>query len=805
MNAPGERLDASTLASLEFEAVVDLVAARATCAPGQASVRALRPGEIARAEEDLALVDDAVALLQSGTDIGFGGVVDVVDAVERGALGSTLSGAELRAIAHSERALATAVDLVRRPRRDVEGDVAVDLHGRPPRPLLSLASRRQNTDALMRRLESAVQDDGTLADSASAELGRLRRAQRALSEEIRRRVDDIVRRPTTAKLLSEGIVTMRDGRYVVPVRADAAPQFAGVVHGQSASGATVFIEPMACVEANNRLRGLEADEEREIARVLAELSALVGAAADAIAAHAVLVARLDAIFARGRWAISARAISPRLVDGQMVRIVRGRHPLLRHEAVALDVSFGDEADAIVISGPNMGGKTVVLKTIGLFCALAYAGIPLPCAAGTEMGAFEHIACVIGDDQSIADDLSSFSAHLRALQHALRRAGASSLVLVDEIGSGTEPGAGAALAQAVIEALLTTGAKVVVTTHYTQLKIFAASRPRVMNASMLFEAATHAPTYELAMGVPGQSLAFALANTIGMDATTIGRAQELLGADSQNLERAFEGLAAERERFRAEAQAQEAELARLRGLETDLRDEVRRAEADRTAFERKAADALERAIREARDELTARAARSEGDARRQRARSAADAEDALKKTMAEIRRSLGLEGSKAAEAAPKAYAVGDRVYVKSFGRTGVVSELYDRDVLVTIGSVRALVSRRDITRDPALLDPASDNTLSRNASAADPRLASLDASTSIDVRGMRVDEAMPVVDKALDDASLAGLAVLRIIHGKGTGQLGRGLREMLKGHAQVQTAEFAPDREGGTGVTVVTLR
>jgi DNA mismatch repair protein MutS2 len=501
-----------------------------------------------------------------------------------------------------------------------------------------------------------------------------------------------------------------------------------------------------------------------------------------------------------------RALAPRLIDATSIRIAHGRHPLLRRAAVPLDVEVGRDADAVVISGPNMGGKTVVLKTIGLFCVLAHCGIPVPASAGTEIGEFDHIACIIGDEQSIANNLSSFAAHLRALRSAIDRAAPRSLVLVDEIGSGTEPGAGAALAQACVEALLAAGTRIVVTTHYAQLKVFAASRDRVANASMLFDAATHEPTYMLAMGVPGQSLAFALADSIGMDDTIVRRAETLQGEDAQRLERAFANLAEERERLHEQSAAAERELDRLRTVETELRERVAAADKERQSFERRASEALDRAVQTVRDELIAKAERSESDARRQRTGANVEATDAMRRTMADIRRSLGLDQTAPAGAAPNAYAVGDRVYVRTFGQTGVVSEVFDRDVLVTMGSVKAVVSRTDLTRDPAVTaKDAGGETRTKSVQHAESRMASLDASTSIDVRGMRVDEAMPIVDKALDDASLAGLATLRVIHGKGTGQLGRGIRDFLKGHAQVQGAAFAPDNQGGTGVTVITLR
>lgn len=799
MDGAGGRFAQATLDALEFPLVIGRIAALATCAPGVSAVRALAPLDVrAAAEAELALVSDAQAALQAGADLGFGGAEDTGDSLDRSDVGGTLAGAELAAIARSERALSAGIASLRSPAGESKPAAWTRL--------LAVCAGRRDTVTLTRELDHAIAEDGAVLDSASSELARLRRQQRAAAEEVRRKLDEIVRNSVTAKLLSEPIVTVRRGRFVVPVRIEMAGQLNGVVHDQSASGATVYVEPMACVEANNRLRALEAAEEREIQRILTALSALVGSSSADLRANAALLARLDSIGARARFAAQTSATSPALDPEPTLRIVHGRHPLLRKSPVPLDVDLGEAFDALIISGPNMGGKTVVLKTVGLFCLLAYAGVPVPAAAGTRIGWFGHIACVIGDEQSIADDLSSFSAHLRALHEALRHARPGSLVLVDEIGNGTEPGAGAALAQAFIETLLAAGARVIVTTHYTQLKIFAASRDRVANASMAFDLATREPTYALAIGVPGQSLAFELATSLGLDRTMIARAESLFGEDAQNLERAFAGLAAERERFARQAGEAEAELARMRGVETSLRAEIEAASAARRDFERTAHDALERGIAAARDELIAKAERADRDARRQRVRIAGDTGDAVKTAMADIRRSLGLEAGQSEAAAPSAYAAGDRVYVKRFGQPGIVSEIYDRDALVTMGAVRAVVPLSDITRDPAALGGAA---ATRAASAADrgasSKLASLEAATSVDVRGMRVDEASEIVDKALDEASLAGLTILRIIHGKGTGQLGRGLREFLRGHPQVQTTATPSDREGGTGVTVVTLR
>ena len=779
-------LSPETLAALEFPEVIDQIAGQATCAPGEAAVRDLSPlPDIANAQTEQLLVEDAAAFVQAGGSIAFGGSVDVVPMLERAALGASLSGTDLRSIADAERALAAC------------GRAKTHSVLRPSGRFKELLGRRLDTFALVARIDRAVEPDGRIADGASSELSKIRRQQRALQEEVRERCQALVRKPSVAKLLSEAVVTVREGRYVLPVRREYVAQFEGVVHDESASGATAYIEPMACVDANNRLRSLESAEEREIARILAELSAAVGDDSDALRANAALLARVDCVGARARWGLARAANRPDLGEDRALRIVAGRHPLLRREVQPLDVDLGERFDALIISGPNMGGKSVALKTIGLFCVLAYAGIPLPAAPGTRFGRFEHVACVLGDEQSIADDLSSFSAHLQALRGALAVAGPRSLVLVDEIGSGTEPSAGAALAQAFVEALLARGARAVVTTHFTQLKVFAAAAERVTNASMLFDPETNAPTYVLAVGVPGQSLAFPLAKALKLDPALIARAEELLGVEARGLERAFEELAAERDAMRRKQTELEAERGRSQELEAELARQVEAAAKERKQFELRAAGVLHDAVRQVRAELVESALRSAEVTRRKKAPSEAGAGKALEKTLEGMRKSLGLEPSAPGESGGPDFKAGDTVFVRSFDASGVIRELYERDALVAMGGVKVVVSRSELSAQAGKpVTPARHATM-------EPVLT--DAPSSIDVRGMRVDEAMPLVDKALDSASLAGAAELRIIHGKGTGQLGRGIREFLRDHPQVATTVQAGDREGGSGVTIVSLK
>ena len=793
MSSKPSAADAAALAALDFPDVVRRIAELATCTPGRAAVLELQPSpdrSAAAAEQEL--VSDAVAYQQAGVDISLAGVQDVSESIDRAAVGGSLSAEALLYISQAEAALARASRALQ------TADASASPLHQARTSLARLVGHACDSSALVRAIEKAI-DRGEIRDDASAELARIRRQQRSLRDEVRDTCAALVRKHSAARYLSEPVVTVRGGRYVVPVRKEFVAQFGGVVHDESASGSTAFVEPLACVEANNRIRSLEAAEAREIARILGELSELVRAQAGDLRRNASLRAHLDSIGARGRWALQVQANAPDLVDDRVVRVVRGRHPLLRHEAVPLDVTLGEEFDVLIVSGPNMGGKSVALKTIGLFCALAYAGVPLPAAPGTRIGWFEHIACVLGDEQSIAADLSSFSAHLRALRDAARRAGSGSIILVDEIGSGTEPGAGAAIAQAFLEAAMARGAKVVATTHFTQLKAFAAQTPRVANASMLFDARTNEPTHVLAVGIPGESFALRLARALEMDVGIVERAESLLGEDARNLESAFAGLAAERDRLERRQEELGQALARAQGLEDVLKTRAFELERERKSFEARAEARLDAAVRDVRAELLERAGRGAATAKRQ-LRGAPDADATLAKTLKDVRLSLGLERPESGADAAAVHE-GDPVFVQSFGQRGTVSAVYDRDLLVSMGAVKAVVPKSDV-----VLDAGGGGRPKASATTAHQiAVGERSARAEIDVRGMRVDEAMPVVDKALDDAWLAGLSELRIIHGKGTGQLGRGINAFLRDHAQVQSTHAAHDKAGGSGVTLVTLK
>ena len=657
-------------------------------------------------------------------------------------------------------------------------------------------------------IDRAIGERGDVLDRASPALARLRRNAGHAQDEARDRCAAILRSPRYAKAIQDTIVTVRDGRFVIPVKAEFGNAVAGVVHDTSSSGHTLFIEPLDALDVNNRLRTLRIEEEHEVARILADLSALVGSRRERAETNLDVLADLDLVLARVRVAQAMDALPPAIVDAPRVDIRSGRHPLLGARAVPQSLVLDDEVRFIVISGPNMGGKTVALKLVGLFVAMAYCGMQLPAAEGTTIGNFAYVGCDIGDEQSIAENASTFSAHLRRLRTIVESSGERSLVLVDEIASGTEAGSSAALGIALVEHLLAHGARGIVTTHSTELKLFASATPHVRNGSVRFDPANFVPTYELDLGSPGRSLAFPLARTLGLDPAIVGRAEELLSTSERDYDRALAELADVRAEAVAERDALRRERAELTSLEALARERAAALERERGALARQADERLGRALREFVAELERRNKDRVG-----RAKVTSGQASLLGRVLDDVHRDLGIdatplrEAQQSAPAAPRApaVAVGDRVFVESFGSAGDVVDDYGDGVLVAIGSMKTVVPKSGLRVVRRAADAAKKPRPRADARAGAATLdAASGARTELDVRGKRFVEAEPLVDKWIDESSLLGLTPLRLIHGKGTGLLGRGLQQWLKERSGVKDVRFANADEGGGGVTVFEL-
>ena len=776
--------DERTLAAVDFAAIREALAGECGGAVAAARARELRPTtDVAAIRAAQAATSEMRGVLAEST-FGFGGIPDCAPVVERAALRAALGGEELRAVYTALAAVAAAV-------RAVHDAEAPALHAlvRPHRPL----------PELLREIGEAIGERGEVLDRASSALSRLRRAIAQAQDEVRERTSAVLRQQKYAKMIGESIVTVREGRYVVPIKAEFSGEFPGVVHDTSSSGATVFIEPLVTLEANNRLRALRIEEQREVDRILRELSARVGENGLAVGANLEVLAQLDLASAMARLADRQRAVAPVIAENARIAIVEGRHPLLRGTPVPQSVRLDEEQRVIVISGPNMGGKTVTLKMVGLFLAMACCGLHLPAEEGTTVGAFDGLYSDIGDEQSIAENLSTYSAHIVAMREILSSADERSLVLVDEIGGGTEPGAGAALAIAMLEVLLERRTRAIVTTHATELKIWAHATPHVRNASVRFDPRTHAPTYHLDVGSPGQSLAFPLARALGIDAPLVDRAEALLAQGEREYDRAVASLAEERAVLQGEVDRLREERQVLAGEAHRLAQARERLDEERRRLRTEGGERLGRAVREFTEELARRAERGAP-----RPRATAGQRNLLAKALEQIHGDLGIEPEPGPSGAGgEAIGVGDRVHVSSLGQSGTVAEDYGDRLLVQLGTMKTVVSRDEVRLEGRAARPEREPR--RAGGGGSSAALAAQARLELDVRGMRVAEAEPLVERWLDEGMLAGGKTLRLIHGKGTGMLGRGLQAFVKGHPQVRAMRYGNVDEGGTGVTVIELQ
>jgi DNA mismatch repair protein MutS2 len=737
------------------------------------------------------------ALMQ---DAGFSmqRIDEVDEAVATAARGVPLPARELRSIADALAASAAAAKAIREAETDV--------------PLLrERCAEFRALPLIVSRVTDAIDERGNVLDRASPALAKIRRGMQQAQDDARERAAAIVRSSRYANAIQDAIVTMRDGRYVVPVKAEFSGQVQGIVHDTSSSGQTLFVEPLETLEANNRLRALRVQEDVEIARILAELSAMVQREAAQVETNVGVYVDLDLAAARAAIAHRMQAVAPELVDEATIALVDGRHPLLDERAVPQSVRLDDEIRILIVSGPNMGGKTVALKLVGLAVAMTACGMHVPAAAAT-IGRFERVCTDIGDEQSIAQNASTFSAHLRRLAEIVGAANERTLILIDEIGSGTEPNSGAALAVAVLERFLERGARVLATTHATELKLFGADHPHVANASVRFDPETYEPTYQLDVGSPGQSLAFALARRMKLDPHVVARAEALLSTQERDYERALAEVAEERIRATREREQLDRERAHLRSLEDNARRRAESLERERRELAKKADAQLAEALRRFTAELERRAVeRTERGARAPRV--TPGQADLLARTLDQMHRELGLEArpSRARDGdAQVPIAAGDRVHVSSWDQDGTVLEDLGESALVQIGAMRMTVPKNDLRRRGGNVTLSSSKGERRPRSSGDNSgestlEAASSAQTQIDVRGKRFVEAEPLVERWIDDAILLGHSPLRLIHGKGTGLLGKGLQQYLKAHPFVRNVRYGNADEGGGGVTVFELR
>lgn len=780
--------DERTLEILDFESVRRRVVAQTRTERGRERAAALAPLAslaLVRAEQSATAW---IRELVERADFHVLPARDTRDLTAAARRGVALSAEDLRAVGEALGAAAAAHGRLREAQSTLAASVSAGY-----RPLREL----------QHAIFDAIDERGTVLERASPALARIRKQLQQAQGEARERVASLLRSAKYAKAIQEPVVTIREGRFVVPVKAEFSGEFPGIVHDTSSSGQTLFVEPLGALESNNRVRRLRIDEEREIARILEALSRAVGSQAETIEANVEMLARLDVLAAKANVAREMDAVEPELGEEPVLTIREGRHPLLGARCVPQSLELNDRTRLLVVSGPNMGGKTVVLKMAGLFVAMAYSGMQIPSGPGTRIGGFARIFADIGDEQSIAQNASTFSAHLYRMREIVESADERSLVLVDEIGGGTEPASGAALAVAILERLLAVRAYGIVTTHATELKLFAHATPGVANASVRFDAQSFAPTYHLDLGTPGQSLAFPLARTVGIAPGIVERAASLLSSRERDYETALAQLANVHAALQMERDELDRERTALRARESVARAQLEALERERERFAARAEERLQTALRAFAAELERRQTeRGQAVQPGSRPRITTGQSALLARTLEAMRRDLGLQQETAQTGESGTLSPGDRVRVLSFGQDGTVIADEGERVLVAVGAMRALVGKDDVRR----LGNAAVAPQQAGARAGSARLeAAVRTMTELDVRGKRYAEAQPLVERWIDDALLAGNTPLRLIHGKGTGMLGRGLQEYLRAHPSVSSVRYGTENEGGAGVTILELR
>ena len=782
--------------TLELPAILQMLAAQAESGMGREAALALQPSvnaeEVCRRLQE---TNDAARLMTMRGSPSFSGIRDIRPALDRARLGGTLNGRELLDIAGVARCARLCKAYLA---EDKTEKTSID----------SLFHALRANKFLEERIFTALPAEDEVADSASTDLADIRRKMRAASARARDALNKILSSPSYAKALQEPIITMRSDRYVLPVRADHKAAVPGLVHDISASGMTLFIEPMAAVKANNELRELAAREKLEIERILGELSAACAEYADDFAEDCLLLVRLDLIFAKARLSYKMEA-GPAENTERGIVLRRARHPLLDPaKAVPIDLTLGEDFDTLVITGPNTGGKTVALKTIGLLAAMNQCGLHIPAADGSALPVFSHILADIGDEQSIEQSLSTFSAHMKNIVQILDVCEDRSLVLFDELGAGTDPTEGAALAISIIEYVRRCGAITAATTHYAELKVYATNEPGVQNASCEFDVETLRPTYRLLVGIPGKSNAFAISGRLGLPESIIRDAEGRIGTESRSFEATIEKL--EQTRLALERDRNEAERLRRKAEEEEKKASMLRAELSvrLEKAETKARRDAQRILDEARE--TADSVYAELDEMRRRINDEQQA-DEINRARSELRRRLNekeIQLRTPEETLPREekksarpLRPGDTVQIKTMGvKAQVLSVSKDGTV-----SLKAGIMTVSAKEDELLLLEEAQPSKQENAHVQGSGARLMHVPTEIDLRGMESIEAVLAAERYLDSAAMAHLKTVTIIHGKGTGVLRDAVRKMLKTNKLVKSWRQGLYGEGEAGVTVVELK
>ncbi|UKJ80342.1 endonuclease MutS2 [Priestia megaterium] len=779
---------------LEFNKVKEQLQKKVASSLGREKVANLIPStqyeEVVKWQE---ATDEATTVLRLRGNVPLGGIFDVRPSVKRAEIGGTLSSNELLDVASTIYAARQVKQFIEQVVEDE--DLQLSIITEHIEKLMPLPEVEQT-------IKMSIDENGTVLDGASDQLRGIRQKLRSTESRIREKLESLIRSSSAQKMLSDAIVTIRNERFVIPVKQEYRSAYGGIVHDQSSSGATLFIEPQAIVTLNNELQEAKVKEKQEIERILIALTVQVAEVANELRQNVYLLGELDFMFAKGRYSHELKASKPKMNDRGYIKLVKAKHPLIAQEdVVANDIELGDQYTSIVITGPNTGGKTVTLKTLGLFTLMAQAGLQIPALDGSEMAVFKHVFADIGDEQSIEQSLSTFSSHMVNIVDILQKVDHESLVLFDELGAGTDPQEGAALAISILDQVYERGARVVATTHYPELKAYGYNREGVVNASVEFDIETLSPTYKLLIGVPGRSNAFEISKRLGLSAEVIERAKGYIGSETNKVENMIASL--EDSRRQSEHELEEAEELRKEAqkLHKELQSQI-------IEFNEKRDKLYEKAEEKA--QATVKAASEEAEKIISDLRKMSQKNHALVKEheLIEARKRLEdavptLEKSKKKPAVPKkqerTLQAGDEVKVLSWGQKGtLVERVSNNEWQVQMGIMKMKVNEKD-------LEYISSPKPVETKPLATVKGKDYHVNLELDLRGERYENALIRVEKYIDDALLANYPRVSIIHGKGTGALRKGVQEYLKNHSSVKNIRFGEASEGGSGVTVVEFK
>lgn len=795
-------MNQKVLKTLEYHKIIEKLTEYAASEPGKRLCRELEPSsdfeEIVQAQAETA---DAVARVRQKGSVSFAEISDIGSSLKRLEIGSSLSIHELLAVSSLLTCAARAKNYGRRQESELPDD-SLDEMFRALEPLTNV-----NND-----ITRCIISEEEVADDASPGLRHVRRQMKITGDRVHTQLNAILNSSRT--MLQDPVITMRDGRYCLPVKAEYKSSFQGMVHDQSATGSTLFIEPMAIIKLNNELRELEIREQKEIEMVLAALSMELVPYVETILINLKLLTKLDFIFARAALARHYNCSMPKFNKNGYIHIKDGRHPLLDpKKVVPINVYLGKDFDLLIVTGPNTGGKTVSLKTVGLFTLMGQSGLQIPAFDGSELAVFDEVFADIGDEQSIEQSLSTFSAHMTNIVKILEKADSHSLCLFDELGAGTDPTEGAALAIAVLSFLHNMKCRTMATTHYSELKVYALTTPGVENACCEFDVETLRPTYRLLIGIPGKSNAFAISQKLGLPDFIIQDAKSRLEEGDE----AFEDLLASLEESRVTIEKEREEIASYKSeisrLKSRLEQKEERFDERKDKLIRNANEEAQRILREAKEtaDHTIRQinklAQSSGVGKELEAE-----RTKLREKLDKVDKNLSLKNEKGPKKtiSPKKLKIGDGVKVLTMNLNGTVSSLPNAkgDLYVQMGILRSLVNIKDLEllNEPAISGPGMDLMKKNNTGSGKIKMSkSFSVSPEVNLIGMTVDEAIPVLDKYLDDAYLAHLPKVRVVHGRGTGALKAGVHKHLKKLKYVKEFRLGDFGEGDTGVTIVTFK